>query len=498
MHDEYINYPGYSIFSMAADHSVLPERMYKKGASIAQKRQEIASQLTQIRNAQHAMGGSTYAVDRLSSAFEKSYAKATSGYWRGGLRDPFWRCLTVPDSPGFFCSMVADQLDEPCAERMTSSARRLLTILTSLSEALEHEQTMLREYASLVSKTGGLQNDTIDGVVANWEALEDIKRRCMTFRTQTAPFIEHMRRAVDAARSSVKPDRKHHGKREGINGGLYAAGAIVSGVALLVSGWVVAIIGFCVTMVIRCVSLGSIRGFDREKGWKAVESLLDQTKEFINNQETAMYTTLAGRISTTQADQDRLVWQQLQKNWATPQQNSATLKENSATLKENSATLKQHSALLNQRSATLNQHSEDLRSIKDDVSSIKQGLAQTRQELAQTATSLRGDVSKLSSDVSKLSGEVSAMGDDFSTMRADFSMMGGDLSTMRGDVSTLRKNFKELRNTILFDKSSRQPGIPEGRPVSSGHDEGLPRAPMARATSLETFRPRQMPPQPRA
>ncbi len=435
MHDEYINYPGYSIFSMAADQSVLPERMYKKGPSIAQKRQEIASQLTQIRNAQHAMGASTYAVDRLSSAFEKSYTKATSGYWRGGLRDPFWRCLTVPDSPGVFCSMVADQLDEPCAERMTSSARRLLTILTSLSEALEHEQTMLREYASLVSKTGGLQNDTIDGVVANWEALEDTKRRCMTFRTQTAPFIEHMRRAVDAARSCVKPDRKHHGKREGINGGLYAAGAIVSGVALLVSGWVVAIIGFCVTMVIRCVSLGSIRGFDREKGWKAVESLLDQTKEFINNQETAMYTTLAGRISTTQADQDRLVWQQLQNNWATLQQNSATLK--------------QHSATLNQHSATLKQNSEDLRSMKEDVSSI-------RQELAQTATSLRGD------------------------------------------FSSLREEFKELRNTILFDKSSRQPGIPEGRPVSSGHDEGLPRAPMARATSLETFRPRQMPPQPRA
>lgn len=463
MHDEYINYPGYSIFSMAADQSALPERMYKKGASIAQKRQEIASQLTQIRNAQHAMGGSTYAVDRLSSAFEKSYAKATSGYWRGGLRDPFWRCLTVPDSPGFFCSMVADQLDEQCAERMTSSARRLLKILMSLSEALEHEQTMLREYASLVSKTGDLQNDTIDGVVAHWHALEDTKRRCMTFRDQTAPLVEHMRRAMDVARSSVKPDRKHHGKREGINGGLYAVGAIVSGVALLVSGWVVAIIGFCVTMVIRCVSLGSIRGFDREKGWKAIEGLLDQTKEFINNQETAMYTTLAGRISTAQADQDRLAWQQLQKNWATLQQNSATLKENSATLKqhsatlkessatlkqhsamlkENLATLKQHSAMLNQCSATLNQHSEDLRSVKEDVSSI-------RQELSQTATSLR-------------------------------------------------KDFEGLRNTILFDKSSRRPGIPEGRPESSGHDEVLRRVPMERATSLETFRPRQMPGQPRA
>ncbi|MFK0375533.1 hypothetical protein [Pandoraea sp. NPDC090278] len=428
MYGEYLSYSGYSMFSMAADQSALPVRVYKKGASIAQKRQEIASQLTQIRNAQLAMGGSTYAVDRLSSAFEKSYTKATSGYWRGGLRDPFWRCLTVPDSPGFFCSMVADQLDEPCVERMTSSARRLLSILTSLSEALEHEQTMLREYASLVSKTGDLQSDAIDGVVANWEALEDLKRRCMTFRAQTAPFIEHMRRAVDVARSSVKPDRKHHGKREGINGGLYAAGAIVSGVALLVSGWVVAIIGFCVTMVIRCVSLGSIRGFDREKGWKAVEGLLDQTKEFINNQETAMYTTLAGQISTVQADQDRLAWQQLQKNWATLQQNSATLKQNSATLK---------------------QHSEDLRSMKGEFSSI-------RQELAQTATSLRGD------------------------------------------FSTLRKDFEALRNTILFDKSSRQPGIPEGRPVACDHDEVPPRAPMERAMSLETFRPRQKPGQPRA
>ncbi|VVE26207.1 hypothetical protein PAQ31011_03426 [Pandoraea aquatica] len=491
MYGEYISYPGYSIFSMSADQSAVPERMYKKGASIAQKRQEIASQLAQIRNAQQTMGLSTYAVDKLSSAFDKSYAKATSGYWRGGLRDPFWRCLTVPDSPGFFCSMVADQLDEPCVERMTSSARRLLTILTSLSEALEHEQTMLREYASLASNTGDLQNDALDGVITNWEALEDTKRMCSTFRTQTAPLIEYMRRTVDAARSSVKPDRKHHGKREGINGALYAVGAIVSGIALLVSGWVVAIIGFCVTMVIRCVSLGSIRGFDREKGWKAVEGLLDQAKEFINNQESAMYSTLTDKILIAQFDQDRLVWQQVLKNSVAIQQNSEDLR----CMKEDVSAIKQ---AVVQTATSLH---GDFSTLRGDVSTLRGDVSRLNNDVSKLGgdvSKLSGDVSKLSGDVSKLSGDVSKLGGDVSKLGGDVSTLREDFSTMRGDVSTLRKDFEGLRNTILFDKSSRQPGIPEGRPVSCGHDEVLSRAPMARATSLETYRRRQSPAQPKA
>ncbi|VVE82114.1 hypothetical protein [Pandoraea sputorum] len=332
MHHEYLSYPGYSHFPMVFDRMDIPIRVYEKGTSIAQKRDEIVAQLVQIRNAQQARGGSTYSVDTLSAAFEKSYSKATAGYWRGGLRDPFWRCLLVPDSPGFICSMVAEQLDEACEERLTPSAKRFLKILTCLNEALSHQREMLRGYESLLAQPDSQQESALDDVDADWRMLDDRKRGHMLFRAETASFIEDMRRAVDEARSNVRPEKKHHGKREAINGGLYTVAAIASGIALLVSTWAVAIIGFCITMVIRCVSLGSIRGFDREKGWKAVEGLLDQTKDFINREENAMYLSLSQGISTAQADQDQLVWTQLRKNWNTVNQVSERLQSNSERL----------------------------------------------------------------------------------------------------------------------------------------------------------------------
>ncbi|MGR9585261.1 hypothetical protein [Pandoraea sputorum] len=445
MHHEYLNYPGYSHFPMVIDRMDIPMRVYAKGTSIAQKRDEIVAQLAQIRNAQQARGGSTYSVDNLSAAFEKSYSKATAGYWRGGLRDPFWRCLLVPDSPGFICSMVAEQLNEACEERLTPSAKRFLKILTCLNEALSHQREMWRGYESLLAQPDARRESAPDDVDADWRMLDDRKRGHMLFRAETASLIEDMRRAVDEARSNVRPEKKHHGKREAINGGLYTIAAIASGIALLVSTWAVAIIGFCITMMIRCVSLGSIRGFDREKGWKAVEGLLDQTKDFINREENAMYLSLSQGISMAQADQDRLVWTQLRKNWNAVNQISERLEKNTERLQSNTERLQSNSERLQSNSERLQSNSERLQTTCDAVRELKQDIG----SLDQTTKSLRDD-------------------------------------------------FNKLRNTILFDTSSRKPSAPEGRPVSCGAEDDVPRVSMARATSLDTFRSSPISPQQRA
>ncbi|VVE67738.1 hypothetical protein PAN31117_02729 [Pandoraea anapnoica] len=440
MHHEYVSYPGYSHFPMVIDRLDMPVRVYEKGASIAQKRDEIVSQLAHIRNTQQARGASTYSVDNLSAAFEKSFGKATSGYWRGGLRDPFWRCLLVPDSPGFICSMVADQLDEACEERLTPSAKRFLKILTCLSEALALHREMLRGRESLLAQSDRLGNRALDDVNADWGMLDDRKRKHMVFRAETALFVEQMRCAVDEARSNVRQEKKHHGKREAINGGLYTIAAVVSGIALIVSTWVVAIIGFCIAMVIRCVSLGSIRGFDREKGWKAVESLLDQTKDFINREENAMHLSLNTVISLEQANQDRLVWQQLQKTLHTVNRNS----------EQGEKTWGAVCAL--QQAVASDQGRKTWDAVCELQQAVAAGTAETssiKQELQRTSTSLRDDIAK-------------------------------------------------LRNMILFDTSSRQSSTPEGRPASCGPESVTPRVPMERATSLDTFRPSSISPQLRA
>ncbi|WP_224796849.1 hypothetical protein, partial [Pandoraea sputorum] len=73
-----------------------------------------------------------------------------------------------------------------------------------------------------------------------------------------------------------------------------------------------------------------------------------------------------------------------------------------------------------------------------------------------------------------------------------------DIGSLDQTTKSLRDDFNKLRNTILFDTSSRKPSTPEGRPVSCGAEDDAPRAPMARATSLDTFRSSPISPQQRA
>ncbi|AJC22023.1 hypothetical protein [Pandoraea pulmonicola] len=311
MYHEYVGYAGCPDWPMKTSPWSAPAQICEKGVSIAEKRSEIAAQLMQLRNTCETLNLSTYSVDKLTETFEKSFDKATAGYWRGGLRDPFWRCITTPDRPGFFCSMVGEQLDQQCAELLTPSARRFLKVLTAFGEALEHERDMLNRYGDLVKRNhAASRGETHADAGEQWQALEGAKRRCMALYDETAPLVEKMRRAIDRACASVRPDKKHHGTREAITGGVYAVAAVVAAVALSVASVAVAIVGFAVTVLIRCVSLGSIRGFDREKGWKAVEDLLNHTREFINSEEHRMYSNINRVITWEQADQQALAWKQ--------------------------------------------------------------------------------------------------------------------------------------------------------------------------------------------
>ena len=451
MHDEYVSYARYSVLPMMSDAVYASTRCYKKGVSISEKRSEIAAQLTRIGNAQRAVGVSTYSVDKLSAAFEKSYDKATAGYWRGGLRDPFWRCLTTPDSPGVFYSMVADQLNEPCAELLTPSARRFLKVLTSFGEALDAELHLLQRHDQLLAVNAQERGiGPLAGSDGDWEMLDRAKCRGMALRDETAPMVERMRRAVDKARSSVRPEKKHHGKREAINGGLYTGAAIIAGLALLVSGSIVAVVGFAVTMLIRCVSLGSIRGFDREKGWKAVEGLLDHVKEFINNEENTMNVALTGMITRAQADQDRLMWEQGKKTW---EQGQRTWEQGQKTWEQGQKTW----ALAQETWAMA-------RSMRD--------LVQAHHEQGRTTLE---SVSTLDAKVSNVERSLSAK----------VSNVERSLATLEARVSS---DIKELRNAILFVETFRRAGQPDSGASSSAAGDAAGRAPMERATSLDTYK----------
>ncbi|MFJ2991730.1 hypothetical protein [Pandoraea sp. NPDC087047] len=484
MHDEYVNYARHSTLPMMVDQWPVTTRLYKKGASIGEKYSEIASQLERIRNAQQALGVSTYAVDKLSAAFNKSYDKATAGYWRGGLRDPFWRCLTTPNSPGFFCSMVADQLEAQCPELLTPSARRFLKILNSLTEMLEVERDLLSQYEQLVKSNAAERQSEPRG---EWDALDRAKRRSMALRAETAPMMEQMRRAVDRARSCVRPEKKHHGKREAINGGLYVAAAMVTGVAFLVSTSVIAIASFAVTMLIRCVSLGSIRGFDREKGWKAVEGLLDQAKEFINSEENNMYATLTGMISFAQADQDRLIWEQGQRTWdlakATHEQMQRTHDQVQRTNDQVQKTWDLAKAAHEQGQRTY----EQMQRTHEQGQRTYEQMQRTHEQLQSTQDRMQSTQDRMQRTQDRMQRTQDQMQKTQEQMQGQLGSLDHKVGSLEQTVTSLSGEFKKMRNTILFDSASRRTAPADSLEAPSGTQGATARVPMARATSLDAF-----------
>ncbi|WP_150625936.1 hypothetical protein [Pandoraea captiosa] len=278
--------------------------------SIAEKRAEIAGRFASIANARSRLGMSTQDIGDLGAAFDKSYRKATSGYWKGGLWDGCWRYPSSIGQHGAY-SRVRDQLDVRHPDRLTPSARRFREILERLNEVLIKEEEAIGHCERICDRAANLARDTYASPSDERAAYAGVKADCSALIAQTSRCLADARRSVGLASKQVWPEKKHYGKRFSLSGGLYLAAATVAALALAKVGLAIAVIGFAVTMLIRIVSLGSIRGFDRERGWKATESMLESTKQWLRNEETEMRTYLEGIQASASQRLDDMMWDTL-------------------------------------------------------------------------------------------------------------------------------------------------------------------------------------------
>ncbi|WP_140413372.1 glycerol-3-phosphate acyltransferase [Pandoraea sp. PE-S2T-3] len=268
-------------------------------------------------------------VEALQKKFERAYAKATSGYLKGGMWDGCWRYAEMKGKwwPHY---LVAHQLDVTDIDQLTPSAKRFTLILDHMSEALLQEQEALAKCSELGLLKAEDKALEAQGGEAEWAGRE---RTAILSRKRVIEIAEHRdnaRKALARASEQVWPDKKHYGRRLAISGGLYGVAAAVGVIGLAVASLGVAIVAFAVTLVLRVVSLGSIRGYDRERSWKSAESLLEATKEFINCEGDAMKTEIWLAHSDVMSRQLNMIWDGQQRMSGDLQQTQRTL-ENLAT-----------------------------------------------------------------------------------------------------------------------------------------------------------------------
>ncbi|MGC7403613.1 hypothetical protein [Pandoraea pneumonica] len=260
--------------------------------SIAEKRAVISAKFEALKNTRCAPNVDQEYIVALETKFEKMFKKSTSGYLKGGMWDGFWRYLKMQDKwwPHY---MVGYQLTEKDIEKLTPSAKRFTLILDHFLEALEQGRQLMVANEQLKSlcppgdgpeKAGAYEQETYRA-----ETDEQICRL-----VEASEQFGHLaNQAIDRARAQVWPEKKHYGRRLLISGGLYLAAAIIGAIALGVSTGGIAFLAFTMTLLLRAVSLVSIRGFDRERSWKCVETLLDATEKFIKLEGDAMKTDVS-------------------------------------------------------------------------------------------------------------------------------------------------------------------------------------------------------------
>ncbi|BDD94639.1 hypothetical protein PanNE5_40790 [Pandoraea sp. NE5] len=299
-------------FSPAAGSWSPPRCTRSRGAvtyekSIADKHADIVGQFRQIANAKAQLGLDCGSLSRLENTFYATYRKATSGYWGGGLWDGVYRYAGNASRSGPYCR-VGEQLNDHDVDSLTPSARRFSAILGHLTEALRKEQEILTKCFAMAQRSVGFGGATF----GEPDIQKTASQRLSVERADGIAEIERcltgVRESIALASKEVWPERKHYGKRVGITTSLYAAAAAVAVAGLFVSGGILAIVATVMTLVIRGVSLGSIRGFDRERGWKSVESLLASTGQFIETEGTMMRTYLDVADRRAALEREDMVW----------------------------------------------------------------------------------------------------------------------------------------------------------------------------------------------
>jgi archaellum component FlaC len=280
------------------------------GKSIAEKHAEIVQQFQRIANTKAQLGLSGESITKLESAFFSTYKKATSGYWGGGLWDGCYRYGSNRHRQGLYF-LVAEQLNDRNIDRLTPSARRFSLILGHLAQALRKEEEILRKCAEMTVRSTALRRMTFEDIDAERAEYAKIGAECADVLAEIEQCLASVRETIGRGSKEVWPEKKHYGKRFAISALLYGVAGGIAIAALLVSSGVLVIVGLALTMVIRAVSLGSIRGFDRERGWKSIESLLASTKQLIETEGATMRAYLDISDRRAALAREDMVWNML-------------------------------------------------------------------------------------------------------------------------------------------------------------------------------------------
>ncbi|VVE52606.1 hypothetical protein PCO31111_04830 [Pandoraea communis] len=289
----------------------LKQKAATSGKSIAEKHEEIVRQFQQIANTKAQLGLSSESITRLESAFASTYKKATSGYWGGGLWDGFYRYTSNPSRQGLYF-LMGEQLHDRDIDSLTPSARRFSMILGHLADALRKEEEILRKCGEMVERSTALRSATFEDADAQRAEYTKIGAECMDVLAEVEQCLNAARETIRCGSKEVWPERKHFGKRFAMSAVLYCIAGGLAIAALIASSGTLAIVGVVLAIVIRVVSLGSIRGFDRERGWKSVESLLASTKQLIETEGATMKTYLDISDRRAALAREDMMWNLLQ------------------------------------------------------------------------------------------------------------------------------------------------------------------------------------------
>ncbi|VVE45772.1 Chromosome partition protein Smc [Pandoraea cepalis] len=399
------------------------------GKSIAEKHAEIVGQFRRIANAKAQLGLDCGALSRLESAFFSTYKKATSGYWGGGLWDGVYRYVGNPSRSGPYCQ-VGEQLNDHDVDSLTPSARRFSAILGHLTEALRKEQEILAKCLATAQRSVASSGATFDDRAIQMTASQSQSTERADSVAEIERCLAGVRESIALATKEVWPERKHYGKRVVMTSSLYSAAAAVAVAGLFLSGGLLGVVATVMTLVIRGVSLGSIRGFDRERGWKSVESLLASTKQFIETEGTMMRSYLDVADRRAALERESMVWNLL-----------TGIKTGLGQVNSHVDSLDSRAGVLSTQMATVaNRMDGRLDGITGQVNTLTHrfdGFTTQASSFTDQAGKLTGQVGKLTGQVDNFTGQVGKLTGKVDNFTGQFDHLAGQVDNLTGQVDNL-------------------------------------------------------------
>ena len=410
------------------------------GKSIADKHAEIVGQFRQIANAKAQLGLDCGALSRLESAFFSTYKKATSGYWGGGLWDGVYRYVGNASRSGPYCQ-VGEQLNDHDVDSLTPSARRFSAILGHLTEALRKEQEILAKCLATAQRSVASSGATFDDRAIQMTASQSQSTERADGVAEIERCLAGVRESIALATKEVWPERKHYGKRVVITSSLYSAAAAVAVAGLFLSGGLLGVVATVMTLVIRGVSVGSIRGFDRERGWKSVESLLASTKQFIETEGTMMRSYLDVADRRAALEREDMVWNLL-----------TGIKSGLGQVNHHVDSLDSRAGVLSKQMATVaNRMDGRLDGITGQVDTLTHrfdGFTTQASSFTDQAGKLTGQVGKLTDQAGQLTGQVGKLTGQVDNFTGHVDNLTGNVDNLTGQVDNLTGQVGSLTGQV--------------------------------------------------